>query len=125
MKEETKEWFDQALSEFESAKDLINTNKFSQASFHAHQAVEYALKALHIEKKKPILGHDVVYLARKLNAPETILKKCDLLNPAYEDARYVDRAEKAPSKLYTEDIAKEHINSAEEVLNWIKKKLDL
>jgi len=123
MRLEAKEWLDQAESELKSAQDLLRSNRYSQAAFHAHQVAEFSLKALSLEKKSMILGHDLVYIARKLNAPEEILDKCDLLNPAYTDARYVDRAGIAPFKLYDKERALANLHSSKEVIEWVKRQI--
>jgi HEPN domain-containing protein len=124
LKKLAHEWFDQAESELKGAKVLFENSIFEQACFNCHQAVEFALKGFIIlEKGESELGHNLRVLARKVGSPPEIEKKSTYLNSAYQDARYVDKNEEAPAKIYTFDKAKQHIEFAEEVIEWIKKKL--
>jgi len=77
------------------------------------------LKALHIARFDGIWRvHDLVRLARKLDAPDNIVESCALVNPAYTASRYPDVSDE-----YGEDEASEAIAAAEEVIEWAEKTL--
>ncbi len=61
------------------------------ASFYSQQAAEKALKSLYIARFGELWRiHDLVKLARKLDAPDEIVKSCAEINPTYTAARYPD-----------------------------------
>lgn len=62
--------------------------------------------------------HDLVTLAKKINAPTEILDICIKLNPVYIDTRYPD-----VPRSYNKKEVKELINDTERVLKWIKQNL--
>lgn len=117
--EEEKIWLTKAKKDFKAAKNSFESEDYEWACFQAQQAVEKALKAIYIKKYKRLLKiHDLVLLARKINAPKEIIVLCSKINPSYIDTRYPDL-----SKIYTEEDAKEILNLTEKVLEWIEKNL--
>jgi len=62
--------------------------------------------------------HDLVKLAKKIDANIEILDICAELNPVYIETRYPD----APTSYNKEDI-KKLLKDTEKVLNWIKMNL--
>ncbi|MDN5358508.1 MAG: hypothetical protein PWP76_351 [Candidatus Diapherotrites archaeon] len=68
MRPETKEWIRLAQRDFDAAQVLFGRQIYDLAVFHAHQAVEKALKALWIEKyrEEPPKTHNIQYLAKEL-----------------------------------------------------------
>ena len=115
--EEEKIWLAKAKKDLSAAKNSLNSRDYEWACFQAQQAVEKALKAIYIKKYKKLLKiHDLVLLARKINAPQEIIIFCSKINPSYIDTRYPDL-----SKGYTEKDAKEILNLTEEILKWIEK----
>ena len=119
MKEEIRNWWEQAKKDLIAAKNSLNSDDYEWACFQAQQSVEKALKALYIkEYGKLFKTHDLVFLARKLKDSEEIIENCSKINPSYISTRYPDLA-----KEYTEKDAKEIINLSEEVLTWTEKNL--
>jgi HEPN domain-containing protein len=113
-------WWKQSAYELEVAKTLLEANLFSAASFHAHQAVEMALKALCQKEFGSIQTHDLTFMAKKLKAPGKMAKHCADLNPVYTETRYVDTKGSLPSEEYTVDDSQADIEKAEEVIEWIE-----
>lgn len=74
MREETEKWLLQADFEIDTAKVLFDNQKFSSGSFHAQQAAEMAIKAIHVEKGKPLKGHNLLFLIKNLGPPKKINK---------------------------------------------------
>src|SRR3989338_10074087 len=119
MTTDSEKWLEKARGDLKASKDSLNSKNYEWACFQAQQASEKALKSLYIKKYKKLLKiHDLVLLARKINAPKEIIVLCSKINPAYTDARYPDL-----SRDYSEKDAQEIINFAEEVLKWTKKSL--
>jgi HEPN domain-containing protein len=119
MREEVKNWLIRAERDLKASRDSFNAGNYEWACFQAQQASEKSLKALYINKYKSLLKiHDLVLLAKKLNAPEDIVVSCSKINPSYVNARYPDLSEH-----YSEDDANNIINLAEKILEWTKKNL--
>ena len=117
--EEIKVWFERAKKDFKAATNSLNSGDYEWTAFQAQQATEKSLKALYIKKHKNFIKiHDLVFLARKVNAPKEILVLCSKINPSYLDTRYPDL-----TKSYNQEDAKEILNYAEKVLEWIEKNL--
>jgi len=118
MREEAKNWWQQAGKDLESAVRIVEIDHHVSA-FLSQQAVEKALKALLIQRtgRFPRI-HDVAELSRMVKAPLRIRELCAKINPAYTATRYPDVAS---------DFDKEEvgglIESAEEVLEWIRREL--
>lgn len=119
MREETKNWWRQALRDFESAERIFGIGDYYVSAFLLQQAVEKALKALLIQQTSSFPRiHDVAELSRRVKAPSRITELCAKLNPAYTATRYPDVASD-----FDKNEVEELMNSAKEVLEWIKREL--
>lgn len=119
--EEAKKWFSKALEDFDTAKYNLKGKKIDAGLFYLQQSAEKALKAVYINKFKNLIKiHDLVVLAKKINAPVNIIDFCKKLNPAYQYTRYPDAVAKIENP---EAKANEFINYVEEILKWTKKNL--
>ncbi len=117
-------WWKQAARDLVTAKNNQRNKDYYAASLFAQQAVEKALKAMMIKKLKKLeKTHDLVFLAKKLELPDKIIKACDKLNPVYLEARYPDASGKLPSQTITKQDTELDIILAEGVLKWIKNRL--
>ncbi|MDP4039911.1 MAG: HEPN domain-containing protein [Candidatus Pacearchaeota archaeon] len=120
MEKEYKLWMKKAEEDLDTAKYNFEGKKFSASLFFSQQAAEKALKAFNIKINKELIKtHDLSLLARKVNAPVEIENLCKSLSPAYQSTRYPDIIQKNDMK----DEAKELLKSAEEIVEWAKKKL--
>ena len=123
MKEEVKNWWEQAKDDLEKAKDNFPSH-LDGAAFFCQQGVEKALKALLIETKGNFPKiHDIVALARMTNAPPDIINRCKQINPYYTETRYPDFSENIPAKAFSKEEVQEVIKLSKEALNWVKKSL--
>lgn len=123
MKEEVRRWWKQTLSDIDTAKSLYKIKKYNYSSFWCQQAAEKALKTLLLKRGyKLIKTHDLVLLARKLNAPEDIIKLCKQLTPVYVETRYPDLGEEGFKK-FTHKETKEDIKRMDIIIKWTKKNL--
>ncbi|MEM5811974.1 MAG: HEPN domain-containing protein [Candidatus Aenigmatarchaeota archaeon] len=109
--EEIKEWLEKAEKDFFRAEFCLANKDFEDYAFHAHQAVENALKALYIKKFKRLWKtHDLVGLGSKLRIDKNLLKLCDELNRHYIETRYPTGAE------YTSEVAERAIKNSKKLL---------
>src|SRR3989338_3689785 len=119
MKEEIKNWHERSKRDFDTAKYLFDGRKYEESAFFCQQAAEKALKCLLLKKTKELIKiHDLVLLARKLNAPKEVIISCSKITPAYIDSRYPDLFRK-----YSEKDSEEIILLTKEVLEWTEKNL--
>ena len=117
MKQNAEKWYAQAKKDLQAALKSFHVKEYAWACFQAHQAIEKALKAAYIRKHDALLKtHDLVLLAKRLEAPESILISCSKINPVYLDTRYPDIP-----KEYTEETAQKIFKDAGEVLAWTEK----
>ncbi|MCD6093025.1 MAG: HEPN domain-containing protein [Candidatus Aenigmarchaeota archaeon] len=113
-------WLRQAQHDIEVARYNLEGNMLDASAFYSQQAAEKALKSVYILKFRKLWKiHDLVKLAREINATSKIIKLCAKINPVYTAVRYPDIEE-----LNKKDV-KEIFNASKEVLAWVKKKLKL
>jgi len=118
--DEYKKWIEQSEKDLDTAKYNLEGKKIEAGIFFLQQSAEKALKALHIKKYKELLKvHDLVLLAKKVNAPKNIIEYCKKLSPAYQYTRYPDSI--PIDNLH--QIAYEFLNYTEEILKWVKKNI--
>lgn len=119
MKEEVKEWIERAKKDLIAAKNSLNSGDYEWSCFQIQQSVEKALKALILKENEEFPKiHDLVKLAKIINAPEKIIINCGKLNPHYVESRYPNL-----SKDYSNKDTKEFINLGEDILRWIEENL--
>lgn len=120
MKADYKIWLDKAEHDLNTAKVNFNEKICDAAAFYSHQASEKALKAFYIKRFGSLKKtHDLVLLSRELNADNEIIEMCKELTPAYTYTRYPDAVEVSN----IDEISEKLLKYAEEVLEWVKKKL--
>jgi len=120
MGQDAKNWFKQAEKDFDTAKFNLDGEKIEAGVFFLQQSAEKALKAVYIKKFNNLLKvHDLVLLARKVNAPKNILEFCKELGPAYQYTRYPD----IPQIKDLYKITDKFIEYARDILKWAKKNI--
>ncbi|WP_202320526.1 HEPN domain-containing protein [Archaeoglobus neptunius] len=116
MESPEKLWFRFAERDLRSAKKNYEIGEYHVSAFLSQQAVEKALKALHIKRSGEFPRiHDLTRLARMIDAPEEIIKLCAEITPAYTATRYPDVAED-----FSESEVSELIEKAEKVVEWVR-----
>lgn len=125
VEKEVKDWLEQAQADLKSAKALLDTGNFYASVTYSQQTAEKALKAAYIfvKKKLPPKTHDLVELARIVNAPSPILAEGEKLVATYLTSRYPGTAPEIPVKYYNKEKAVAHLTEAEEILLWVRKKI--
>lgn len=120
MREEARRWLKQAEAELKVARELGHGHYFLGA-FACHQAIEKAMKAAYIQMKRsmPPKTHNLLELAKELDAPETFISDARLLNPEYAVSRYPDAANGVPVEMYDESKAKFLLEVTERLWQWV------
>lgn len=125
MREEIEMWWKQALKDLEAAEKNLRIEEFYVTAFLCQQTVEKALKALYIKKlKETPITHSLVYLGRKVGIPEELGGYLKKITPDFVISRYPDATQTTPYELYDEDIARERIDIAKRVVEWVKRELE-
>ena len=115
--EEIEIWIKTAEKDLRAAEINLDNELYDYAAFLAQQAAE---KALYLKKFKKIRKiHDLVALAKELDALPDLIQKCKDLTPAYLYNRYPDVA---PVENIN-NVAKDLLEYAEEIVAWVKQKL--
>jgi HEPN domain-containing protein len=124
MREEVHNWFKQAEADLRSARNSREAGDYYMSVFASQQAAEKALKALSLLKLREYpKGHSIIYLARRLEVPESMMSGIRDLNPEYMSTRYPDMAAGVPAELYDDKIAARHFQTAQEVLAWVREQM--
>ena len=122
MKEEVKNWWERAKKDLNTAKNSLNSGDYYATSLFSQQSAEKALKALQLKKENKIIKtHDLLFLAKKLEIPENLIENCRKLKPVYIETRYPDIGADIPSKRFNKKNSLEFVQTAKEVLEWLKK----
>ena len=117
---ESEIWFKKAEQDFDTAKYNLDGDRIEAAVFYLHQSAEKALKSVYIKKLKSLIKvHDLVLLAKKVEAPSKIIELCKELTPAYQYTRYPDVI---PVNNLKEKSMK-FVKSVEEILKWTKENI--
>jgi len=128
--ERYRDWWEEALDDYEAAELLAKLGKYSKACFFAQQASEKALKALMIKRAKTYTGiHSVAELLRMLrrvlDVPGELVKAGEKLDRYYVPTRYPNAwPYGAPHKHYTEEDAREALEYARRILEFVKEKIE-
>ncbi len=117
--EEAEKWWEKAKEDLETAEYNLKGDMLNAAAFFAQQAVEKALKSLEIKK----LGkfekvHDLVLLAKHVNAPGRVIELSEKITPFYTITRYPD-----VEISYNKGEVSFIIKASNEVLEWVKREL--
>lgn len=118
MKKDTEKWLNKAKEDLLDAEFNIKGGHESLGIFMLQQALEKALKALHIEKfGKYEFTHNLVRLSSKFNTLDKFQKTLEELTPVYTGFRYPD--------IFEEEIEDPEgkLSSTKEILEWIEKQL--
>jgi len=123
---EYERWMKQAERTLASARRDLEEGYYEWASFKAQQAAELAVKALLRGLGYAPIGHSITRLLRELRAegfrvPREILSMAMELDRNYIAPRYPDAyPEGAPFEYYSEDVARELISYAEEIMKFVR-----
>jgi HEPN domain-containing protein len=128
VRREAEAWLRQAESDLRKACNDLKTEDWDSAAFWSQQAAEKALKALLLSSGIPHRGHELLELAGAIRSEvgiETSAIDRDLreLTVHYTVARYPNAANAVPYELYDEGKAKDLVERARRVVEWVKQRL--
>jgi len=124
MRPEVHNWFKQAEADLRSSRNSREAGDYYMSVFASQQAAEKSLKALNLFKLKEYpKGHSIIYLAQRVEAPESMMSAIRDLNPEYMSTRYPDMAVGVPAELYDDKIAARHFKTAQEVVAWVREQM--
>lgn len=121
MREEIRNWWEQAKEDLDSAEKNIIIKKYYLTAFMAQQACEKGLKAYLMlkDKKKNFTTHSLVELGKQAKIPRETLERLRNLAPQYTIARYPDVTETIPYENYSLEISTRLLNDAKEIFKWL------
>lgn len=122
MRDETRQWWETAQSNLQAAERLMDGGIHHLAVFNAQQAAEMALKALWIERENddPPKTHELESLARRLAAPDEVLRAAGRLNAEFVTSRYPSPALGSPTERYSRPVAMDRLADARTVISWVQ-----
>ncbi|MEA3401199.1 MAG: HEPN domain-containing protein [Armatimonadota bacterium] len=127
MRPETKNWLTEAGTNRRVARLLSEANVFSQAIYHARQAVEAALKAACVELRaeEPPRTHALHELAETAfgDVPGEVKGPLRELEAYYILTRYPTEVIPSPTTYYNELDAESALVAMESVLEWVGEQL--
>jgi HEPN domain-containing protein len=127
MRVEVEWWFEQAKRDLKMADELLRSGLFEGVAYHSHQAGEKALKALVVHKRGYHLTHSCKFLLDQLKAQgmnvEELYGYARELDMHYLTSRYPNAASAPPYELYDEEKAKELLDDARKLVNFVEEAL--
>jgi HEPN domain-containing protein/stress-induced morphogen len=119
--EQAQQWIAQGESDLKKARLLYDNDAYDGAVMMAQQAAEKFLKALYIARQRatPPRTHDLENLATLLGAPVEILSLCKPLTEDFPKTRYPDVAGMPPFLYFDAATARERIEQAEQIQEWV------
>jgi len=124
------DWLEEAVDDYESAKDLMKLGRYGKACFFAQQASEKALKALMIKRVRAHVDiHSVAEILRRLKkaveVPDELIAVGERLDRYYIPTRYPNAwPYGAPHRHYSEEDARVAVEHAGRVLEFVRKEIE-
>jgi len=127
MRKEVIDWFTQAKADLRTAENCLKSKDYYASAFFSQQAAEKALKALHINEKKelPPRTHSLIEIGKALGVPTNLASALRDLSPEYIITRYPNAAYGIPADIYDEEKAKDRLEKAKVILQWVRAKLKM
>jgi len=127
MRKEVIDWFTQSKADLRTAENCLKSADYYASAFFSQQAAEKALKAFHINEKKelPPRTHSLIEIGRTLKVPANLVPALRDLSPEYIITRYPNAAYGIPADIYDEEKAKDRLEKAKVILQWVREKLKI
>ena len=121
-------WVDLSEYDIDTAVAMLESGRYLYVGFMAHQAIEKILKAYFVNTKRETapFSHNLSFLAKKADIYEYFSAEqqnfIDILEPMNIEARYPVNKEHLMKSL-TEERCAEILKNAQELREWIMRKL--
>lgn len=93
---------------------ILITKVYYASAFYSQQSAEKILKAICIKQFNELIKvHDLVFLAKKVDAPQNIVENCKILSKVYIQSRYP--GDVTASEAIGKGDAEEYLTIAKEV----------
>jgi len=127
MRKEVIDWFTQARADLRTAENCLKSRDYYASAFFSQQAAEKALKALHINEKKelPPRTHSLIEIGKAIVVPANLVSALRDLSPEYIITRYPNAAYGIPADIYDEEKAKDRLEKAKVIMQWVRAKLKI
>lgn len=128
--EEGRRWLEQSTEDLHWARHLAERGGYHIACFLAQQVGEKALKAfLYAQGEEVVIGHSIERLSSRASewTPEFAkrARQWSILDGYYVPTRYPNSLpDSIPAKVYTEDAARESVDLAEEIVEFVRAQID-
>lgn len=129
MRDHARLWLRQAEDDYRFGRAALTGRFHAQACFVAQQVGEKAAKAVHYRlTARPVLGHSVHALLRRLNAragvTADLLQLGGQLDQYYVATRYPDALPGvAPADAFSAAQARDALRAAQRILRWARAQL--
>jgi HEPN domain-containing protein len=124
MAEEYEAWMEKSEEDLDAAKYLLEGKMLGHSAFFCQQTIEKALKALLIKEKEVLIKtYSVRKLSKLLDLPKDFQDSIVKLEDVERLARYPMTNQEIENK-YNDESVEEFLKIAEEVLVWIKDKIE-
>ena len=128
VRREAEAWLRQAERDLRKAVNDLQTEDWDSAAFWSQQAAEKALEALLLDSGIAYRGHELLEMTQNIRSElgiDTSAIDRDLreLTIHYTVARYPNAANAVPYELYDEEKARELLEKAKKVIEWVKQNL--
>ncbi len=120
-----KDWLEEAAIDAQKAQVDLQHGYYNWCCFTSQQAAEKAVKALSMFLGFDVWGHSIVGILKiikeKIEIPEIILEKAQLLDTFYIPTRYPNGFSMGkPSDYYNRRMAQDSINACDEIIKFCK-----
>ncbi len=122
-------WLELAIYDLDTAKAMLKSKRYLYVGFMCNQVIEKTIKAYYVKIKggQPPYTHKLVRLAEESNLYKIMSEEqkdfIDLVSPLNIEARYPTQKKEIFEAL-NQSKCKEIINKTEEMMLWIKEKLE-
>lgn len=122
-------WIEMSEYDFKTAKAMLRSKRYLYVGFMCNQAIEKIFKAYYVKVKgeQPPYTHKLIRLAEESNLYKKMSEEqkdyLDSISPLNIEARYPTRKQEVFEALSKKNC-KNIIKGTEEMILWIKKKLE-
>ena len=125
MRREIDRLLRQADRDLENARKNLGIEAYEVAAFPAQQSVEKYLKGVWVLVKTEAAPHthSLTELGDGLGVPADLRRHLADLTADYTVSRYPDAANAVPYEIYDEPTAREKVERATEVIEWLRRRI--